>query len=280
MGSKCVLAAGVAIILASGSALAESVDLTSDRDNTIYLDGLPLSNGAGQHMFAGNSGNGLPRRALIRFDVAGSVPAGATIDSVTLTLNMSRTNIGPRNNALHRLVADWGEAGSIAFGEEGGGALAMPGDATWEQNFYDANAPQLWATQGGDFVAASSASIIVDQEGLYTWGSTTEMVADIQMWLDDPASNYGWIIIGGESGFGGAKRYDTHDNIDPLVHPVLTVMYSMGSPADLNGDGFVNGADLAALLAAWGPCAGCPADLNGDGDVNGSDLAALLAAWT
>jgi hypothetical protein len=35
------------------------------------------------------------------------------------------------------------------------------------------------------------------------------------------------------------------------------------------------------LLSAWGPCSGsCPADINGDGQVNGLDLTALLAAWT
>ena len=48
---------------------------------------------------------------------------------------------------------------------------------------------------------------------------------------------------------------------------------------DLNGDGAVNGADLAALLAAWGECGGCAADLDGNGSVGASDLAILLAAW-
>jgi Tol biopolymer transport system component len=52
-----------------------------------------------------------------------------------------------------------------------------------------------------------------------------------------------------------------------------------GIPGDLNGDGLVNGADLGALLAAWGPCAGCAADLDGDGTVNGADLGVLLAHW-
>ena len=52
-------------------------------------------------------------------------------------------------------------------------------------------------------------------------------------------------------------------------------------PADLTGDGSVNGADLSALLAAWGPCASgdCSADLTGDGVVNGGDLAVLLSSW-
>lgn len=56
------------------------------------------------------------------------------------------------------------------------------------------------------------------------------------------------------------------------------------NPADFNGDGAVNGADLATLLANWGPCPPapdpCPADLNDDGTVNGADLAQLLANWT
>ena len=49
--------------------------------------------------------------------------------------------------------------------------------------------------------------------------------------------------------------------------------------ADLNGDGEVNGADLAILLGDWGAGKGSPADLNGDGTVNGADLAILLGAW-
>jgi len=51
-----------------------------------------------------------------------------------------------------------------------------------------------------------------------------------------------------------------------------------GNPADLTGDGAVNGADLAALLGAWGTTGGA-ADLTGDGPVNGADLAALLGQW-
>jgi len=48
--------------------------------------------------------------------------------------------------------------------------------------------------------------------------------------------------------------------------------------ADLDGDNTVGGADLAALLADWGP-GGAPSDLNSDGTVDGADLAALLASW-
>ncbi len=51
-----------------------------------------------------------------------------------------------------------------------------------------------------------------------------------------------------------------------------------GNAADINGDGIVNGADLADLLAQFG--ASGNADITNDGIVDGADIAALLANWT
>ncbi|MBX3354648.1 MAG: S8 family serine peptidase [Phycisphaeraceae bacterium] len=54
-------------------------------------------------------------------------------------------------------------------------------------------------------------------------------------------------------------------------------------PGDLDGNGVVDGADLALLLGSWGECAACnacPADLDGDCSVGGSDLAILLGHWS
>lgn len=50
---------------------------------------------------------------------------------------------------------------------------------------------------------------------------------------------------------------------------------------DINGDGFVNGADLGLLLGSWGTCttAPCVGDLNCDGIANGADLGILLGQW-
>lgn len=49
--------------------------------------------------------------------------------------------------------------------------------------------------------------------------------------------------------------------------------------ADLDGSGSVDGADLGALLALWGPCGGCAADFDLSGAVDGADLGTLLASW-
>ena len=61
------------------------------------------------------------------------------------------------------------------------------------------------------------------------------------------------------------------------VVATLNATIGGGNPADLNGDGVVNGADLGALLSQWGqPGTG---DLNGDGIVGGADIGILLANW-
>ena len=49
-------------------------------------------------------------------------------------------------------------------------------------------------------------------------------------------------------------------------------------PADINGDGLVDGADLNTLLGSWGTSTAA-ADLNDDGLVDGADLNLLLGAW-
>jgi hypothetical protein len=48
-------------------------------------------------------------------------------------------------------------------------------------------------------------------------------------------------------------------------------------PGDLNGDGVVNGVDLASLLSSWGQPDG---DLSGDGTTDANDLAILLSNWS
>jgi hypothetical protein len=49
-------------------------------------------------------------------------------------------------------------------------------------------------------------------------------------------------------------------------------------PGDVDGSGAVDGADIGAMLAAWGT-ADAAADVNHDGTVDGADLGSLLGAW-
>ena len=208
---------------AASPATANIITITPNKDNTLYeydpTEG-DHSNGAGLHFFAGENAMGELRRGVLAFDI-GFIPAGSTITAVTLTLNMSMTPAGAETVELHKLLADWGEGTSHAPQGEGDGAPATPNDATWRHRFFDTI---FWNTQGGDFSATVSATQSVVGIGQYMW-SSTQMVADVQAWVDDPTSNFGWLVLGNETTAATAKRFDTRESASP---PMLTIQYTPG----------------------------------------------------
>ena len=207
------------------SASAAIIVINPSKDNTLYeydpAEG-DTSNALGLHFFAGVTGMGELRRGVLAFEIAGSIPAGSTITVVSLSRNMSRTPLETaRTVELHTLLADWGEGTSHAPGEEGDGAPATPNDATWRHRFFDT---MFWTNEGGDFSATVSASQSVGPIGQYTW-SSAQMVADVQSWLDNPGSNFGWLVLGDESTNVTTKRFDSRESASP---PVLTIQYIPG----------------------------------------------------
>jgi hypothetical protein len=141
------------LLLAVVAATADTALITAARDNTLYqsASGTTNSNGKGEHIFAGRTDDGYIRRAPMAFILTNSIPTGSTITGATLTLYMSRTRDAADNVTLHRALANWGEGTSNATQEEGRGATATAGDATWYHRFYPTS---LWTTAGGDSVRA------------------------------------------------------------------------------------------------------------------------------
>ncbi|HUS33526.1 MAG TPA: DNRLRE domain-containing protein, partial [Kofleriaceae bacterium] len=186
-------------------ARADTVVIAPTQDTTIYSEDGALSNGKGQHLFAGTtSSQSKQRRALIQFGVTGAIPAGSTINSVTLTMRLDKTQANTAAIALYKVTAAWGEGASTATGEEGGGIAAAAGDATWTMR----SSPSVaWTSAGGDAVATASATTSVGSAMVdYTW-SGAAMVADVQSWLDAPAGNYGWLVRAPTVVAGQAKRF-------------------------------------------------------------------------
>jgi hypothetical protein len=215
------LGTGAFCIAAASPSRATVVDIPAAKDNTIYQESIN-SNGAGEHIFAGTNNGGSVRRGLIQFNLAGYVPAGSTINSATLTLNLSQTVTGPINVTLHHVLQAWGEGASDATGGEGGGAPAAAGDATWVHTFYDL---ALWDNPGGDFLTDESASTIVNDLGSYSW-SSAGMVADLQGWLNAPATNFGWMIRASEGDIRTAKRFDSRQSTVPGTQPLLRIDFT------------------------------------------------------
>ena len=68
---------------ANGSAFRQSIGYSGSDQGHRYLeveDG-DLRNGSGDGIFVGVTGQGVATRALVTFDLSGSVPAGATVTS-------------------------------------------------------------------------------------------------------------------------------------------------------------------------------------------------------
>jgi FtsP/CotA-like multicopper oxidase with cupredoxin domain len=206
-------------------ARAATVTLAPSKDNTLYqpIAG-EVSNGAGSGFFCGRTNSSdVVRRGLIVFNIAGNIPAGSTINSVTLTLNLSKSKKNTFDVTLHRVLADWGAAGSVGAGEQGQGAAALTGDATWVHRFYPSTS---WTVAGGDYAATASAtSSVTSTNGLKSW-SSSGMVADVQYWLNNPSSNFGWLIKGDETVVRSSRRFDSMENGTVANRPQLVITYT------------------------------------------------------
>jgi hypothetical protein len=109
------------------------------------------------------------------------------------------------------------------------------------------------------------------------------------LWVGVQASVYGagWIIANQEAEIGssddlyavdmglGFEYEDFGPNTISNLQLIITVPGD-ACPADFDGDGDVDTADLLFLLGAWGTPDG---DVDGDSDTDTADLLALLAAW-
>jgi hypothetical protein len=204
---------------------SQTVEIPASADTTLIEDPEgDLANGSGPVFHAGHTSqpqNGL-RRGLVRFDVAAHVPTDAIVESATLSLHCSQTNGGSAAVSLHRVLAPWGEGASSTSG--GSGAPAAPGDATW---LYASFADVVWPVAGGLFDPRPSAVALVDQPGAYQWSATRRLVQDVRLWLVAPARNRGWLLLGDESQVTTTKRFDSRENPDAALRPVLRVTWRM-----------------------------------------------------
>jgi hypothetical protein len=201
----------------------DSVSMNPVADNTIYESGGNLSNGAGEYMPIGKSGNGFLHRGLVKFPVDGSLPPLSEVSAAVLRMNLSNTSgsAGPKVIQIHKVLQDWGEGTSDAGPQAGHGSPATVNDATWSYRYFSTIS---WNTPGGDFNTTVSAQTTVNNPALYTW-SGAGLVADVQSWLDGTSANNGWMLIGQETGTKSGKRFDARENSIPANRPLLKLYY-------------------------------------------------------
>jgi hypothetical protein len=70
------------------------------------------------------------------------------------------------------------------------------------------------------------------------------MAADLQSWLNKPAENFGWVLVGNETASQSAIRFSSRESNDPPnIPPTLTIEFESVFPGDYNNDRTVDGAD-------------------------------------
>ena len=192
--------------------LADPVPFPASKDNTLYQSTTgSLSNGQGIFFFAGrtNETSNFLRRGLVAFNLS-SIPSNATVTAASLNLFLVKMGpVAPGNMTVNKALRDWGEGNSNAGSPGGHGAPAQTNDATWLHNFFNTS---FWTTPGGDFSAAPSATAFVEVEGVYHVWSGPGLIADVQAWVSNPASNFGWAIIGNEVDPGSAAKFGTSEH--------------------------------------------------------------------
>lgn len=221
---------------------ATTVQLGVSQDNSIYQADVNASNGAGEYLPVSQG-----VRSLLQFAVD-SIPSGSTVIDAVLTLNAVDGESGDSAVSLHAVQSAWGESGSNALGNELEGASAQEFDATWIYSSFDG---ESWASPGGD-IAGSSATTTVSGSGYYEWVGS-QLIDDVQAWIDDPGLNFGWLL----QTSGSWKSFISGDAPDSGLGPTLEVTFE-APPAppiafegrlwnDLNHNGRRDNSELSEL---------------------------------
>ena len=201
-----------------GAAGAASISLNPAQD-TFISEYVPRAgpNGTDVDMVIGTQGAnvGFTRnRGLIQFDLS-AILAGAVVTSVTLRLTVTSIPLAPAssNFELHRLVQGWDDL-----------------ESTWSLRL---DPDENWAVPGGqggaDFSATSSGRVRVSGLGDYTFASTPELIADVNAWLANPATNHGWLVKTENESVGFmARRFASREGSSGA--PVLEVRFEVPQP--------------------------------------------------
>lgn len=258
--AKLSLVATAIVTTLSSTTAQSSVTLVSNKDTTLFEDAAgSLANGGGSGMFIGRvgfQGNFGIRRTLIQWDIAGSIPAGSVITSAQLDIWVDQSSAFlPITTEAHRVTSDWSEGTVVAPGNGGAGGPAAAGESTWLHSNYPGT---LWATPGGDF-GPTSFTFDLPGIGPVVTASNPAIIADVQDMLDNPSTNYGWLLKTDEVLNTTARRCNTREAasfqpklIIEYIAPGEVGTYGVGWPVNggtfgLDLVGTANGGDVVTI---------------------------------
>ncbi len=238
-----------------------TVNLLPSADTALFENAPDNNLGAQDFMPIGRTFVPSLGRGLIRFDLS-SIPSNASISSVSLRItSVFGGGGGMTPYGVHRMFTAWTEGGGVGGPDAAGGvgAPAVAGEATWnEPKHLSGTWGSPGAASGADYVTTASASVTVVALGNHTV-SSAGLVADVQRWLTNNASNLGWLIKDqNESVDGSARRIASRESTTTSERPLLTVAYTVPALVITNASPLRFGAVAAVYASTFGATGGAP----------------------
>lgn len=232
------LALALICLIGNATAAGAASIILNPVADTFISETYPSNNfGALLYFNSGTTQNHFKNRGLLQFDVAGAIPTGAKITAASLVVECVGApppgeNPPPARFNLHRVLFPWGEGNKTSPTNctscSGQGAPATALEATWSARF--AFTTNFWNVPGGAFgtdlvaTASSGVTIYTESESPYTMSSTAQSIADVQLWLDHPGTNFGWAVVCQQESLNfTARRIGARE--DPSNAPKLQIDY-------------------------------------------------------
>lgn len=231
----------VCLLFGSGAASGAFISYSASAD-TQLVPGIYVNSNRGQQdtMYVGEAGvgAGTSLRPLIRFSLAG-IPTGSTVTSATLQLGVITSQTAPANTIMsadfYKLLVGWVEGDGTAVSPFTNNGTFGP---TW--NKPDKSAAPTWATAGADSpgvdrasaasftLGAADATVVIGGRLL-----TKSVTADVQAWVNAPATNFGWVAVGTDPTDANYNGYSTDEHANTGFRPLLSVTYVVPEPTSL-----------------------------------------------
>jgi hypothetical protein len=259
------------ILLASPALPAAQVTLTAIADTSLWQREPDKNLGASDLLPAGSTssdGDTTKSRLLVRFDLTGSVPADAVVESASVYFHIVRAPsnaptkpINGSTFSLRKALQPWVEGTKTYTDPQkpmNSMQFATAGETTWFYRYFgDENA--RWISPGGDltdgdFAEAFSGEIFIGSGsgGDYVVNLSAEGLQDIRDWLANPGSNYGWMLKSeSEQTTGTARIFASREYQTASYRPQLTVQFSLPQPNPPHIDSIVKGGnDITVRFSA------------------------------
>ena len=211
-----------------------TVDYDGTRDAPIFGAQADVNFGGDDIIRADSeqSSTGFPVWSLMKWDLS-SIPAGATLNDVMLTVNVTNTTAAPGFD-LFQVLTPWEESG-----------------VTWNNT----TAVATWEEPGAMDPEDLDPTVLGTLLGTTTGGLTIALGTDgedvVQQWISNPATNHGLMMANPAN--DNSLRFDSREGITPANRPMLSVDFTF---EDLD-------PPIATLVD---PLDGGPADEDADDD--------------